>query len=144
MTKADFTSNASARRPRRRLDLKSGRTYRADPVLDPSRSFIVHIKEMRHCRSHGLDARVIEFHANLAMGGVSMRETKLVKRSTFSSFMVNERAQDYKAVCLRPTALSRECESNRPEQSVPLPVLILVSALSKMRISFQACPTPVA
>ena len=36
-------------------------------MLDLSRRVLVHIKEMRHCRSHGLDARIIEFHANLAM-----------------------------------------------------------------------------
>src|SRR5262249_31127750 len=48
-------------------DLKSGRTYRADPVLDLSRHLFIHIKEMRHCGSHGLYARVVEFHANLAM-----------------------------------------------------------------------------
>jgi hypothetical protein len=55
------------RRPRQRLDLKSSRTDRADPALDLSRILFVHIKEMRHRRSHRLDARIIEFHVNLAM-----------------------------------------------------------------------------
>src|SRR6516165_1106126 len=67
MAQSGFHRSAPARLPRRRLDLKSGRTYRADPVLDLGRRLFVHIKKMRHCRSHGLDARIIEFHANLAM-----------------------------------------------------------------------------
>jgi hypothetical protein len=52
---------------RPRPELKSGRTYRADPVLDLSRRLFVHIKEMRHCRSHWLGARIIEFNVDLAM-----------------------------------------------------------------------------
>jgi hypothetical protein len=36
-------------------------------VFDLSGRLFVHVKEIRHCRSHGLDARIIEFHANLAM-----------------------------------------------------------------------------
>ena len=34
-------------------------------MLDLSRRLFLHI--MRHCGSHGLDARIIEFHANLAV-----------------------------------------------------------------------------
>ena len=65
--KADFTGVRRRGHLAGRLDLKSGWTYRAYPVLDLSRRLFVHIKEMRHCRSHGFDARIIEFHANLAM-----------------------------------------------------------------------------
>src|ERR1700722_10265059 len=47
--------------------LKSGRTYRADPVLDLGWRLFVHVKEMRHGRSHRLNVRIIECHADFAM-----------------------------------------------------------------------------
>jgi len=59
-------------------DLKSGRAYRADPVLDLSRCFFVHIKEMRHCWSHRLDARIVEFHRNLAMKDLQQRAVPIL------------------------------------------------------------------
>ena len=86
---------STARLPRWRLDLKSGWTYRAYPVLDLSRRLLVHIKEVRHCRSHGLDARIIEFHANLAMknleqGAVPKLHSRCGRRAQINFHLVHQ------------------------------------------------------
>jgi hypothetical protein len=47
-------------------------------MLDLTRRLFVHIKEMRHRGSHGRDARIIEFHADLAMKDLQQRAVSIL------------------------------------------------------------------